>query len=368
MTTLLALALIIQPSAEGLRPVVDRRKLDFGTCVVSDLIKDNADGGKYVQALKDHVNLIEPENDLKPAAMWKGVNEIDFSKPDFLLGAPGKKGWAQGNKIKVRGHVLCYPNEPGYTTPGWLLAKEKELTADQTRELLKNYILTVAGRYKGKISSWDVINEIISDGPNGNQFNVRSSIWFRKLGMDFIPLCFKWAKQADPKAKLYYNDYGCEAGGRKLDDAIAMCNWIRSQGGPVDGIGLQYHIGSWAKVAPGSAFHQTVEKIEKNGYDWMITELDYAVETVTYRPSDPNYGLVPKNPKDLETQGATIGAIVEMALKSKRCKGINLWGITDRHSWIPGFSRNKNGAATMLDADYNAKPAVEYILKALRSK
>ncbi len=367
MTTLLALALLTQPSAEGLRPAADRRKFDFGTCVVSDLIKGNADDGKYVQAIKDHVNLIEPENDLKPAAMWKGPNEIDFSKPDYLLGEPGKKGWAQANKIKVRGHVLCYPNEPGYTTPGWLLAKEKDLTADQTRELLKNYIKQVAGRYKGKISSWDVINEIISDGPNGNKFNVRSSIWYRKLGMEFIPLCFKWAKEADPKAKLYYNDYGCEAGGRKLDDAIAMCNWIRSEGGVVDGIGLQYHVSTWAKVVPGSGFYQAVEKIEKNGYDWMITELDYAIPVQSFPSTDANFGIIPKEVQDYRVQGVAYGEIMQLALSSKRCKGVNMWGITDRHSWIPGFSQGKNGCALILDANYNAKPAVGYILKALQT-
>ena len=368
MTTLLAAALLATPSADGLRAAADRRRFDLGTCVVPDLLKANADDGKYVQAVKDHVNLVEPENDLKPAALWKGPNEYDFSKSDFLLGEPGKKGWAQANKVKVRGHVLCYPNEPGYTTPGWLLAKEKELTPDQTRELLKNYIHTVAKRYKGKIYMWDVVNEAISDGPNGNRFNVRSSIWYRKLGLEFLPLCFKYAKEADPKAKLYYNEYGCEAGGRKLDDMIEMCNWIRSQGGKVDGIGLQYHIGSWAKITPGSSFYQTVEKIEKNGYDWMVTELDYGIEMTQLPRTDPNFGLLPKNSKDFEAQGEAFGAIVKMVLNSKRGKGVNFWGITDRHSWIPGFSRNKNGAALLLDQNYAPKPGVEYVLKALQTK
>lgn len=346
---------------DGLRNYADQRKFDLGSCAVSDLLKANADDGKYIQALRDNVNLIEPENDLKPASMWKGPTEIDFSKPDFLI------DWAEKNKIKVRGHVLCYPNEPGYTTPGWLLAKEKDLSAEQTKELLKNYIHQVAGRYNGKISSWDVINEIISDGPNGNQFNVRSSIWYRKLGMEFIPLCFKWAKEADPHAKLYYNDYGCEAGGRKLDDAIAMCNWIRSQGGTVDGIGLQYHVSTWAKVVPGSSFYETVQKIEKNGYDWMVTELDYAIPTVTYPRGDANYGVIPKEVQDLRVQGVAYGEIMELALSSKRCKGVNMWGITDRHSWIPGFSGNKTGCATILSNNYSRKPAYGYIQKALQT-
>lgn len=365
MTTTLAAALILSPAPASLRQAADLRRFDFGSCVVSDNIKNNIDGGKYVNGLKQTVNLIEPENDLKPAAMWKNATTIDFTKPDFLLGAPGKKGWAQEMRMKVRGHVLCYPNEPGYTTPSWLLSQESSLSATQVKDLLRNYVQTVARRYQGKIYMWDVMNEVISDSANGNQFNVRSSIWYRKLGMEFIPLCFKWAAEADPRAKLYYNDYGIETTGRKLDDTIAMCNWIRSQGGRVDGIGLQYHIGTWANVAPGSSFYQAVAKIEQNNYDWMVTELDYGIDVVQYPSDHPSYGIVPLNAADLTKQANTYKQVVTMVMNSRRGKGVNMWGFTDKHSWIPGFSQGKRGAALIYDATYAPKPAHAAVMQAL---
>ena len=355
-----------QSAQLGLRRDADRIKLNLSSAVQSDLIKNNADNGSYRNALVKNLNMIEPENDLKPASIWKGINNYDFSKPDYLLGAPGQTGWAQANRMKVRGHVLLYPNEPGYTTPTWLLNMESQLTTQQVRDLLRDYIYAVAGRYKGKIAMWDVINEAIADSQNSRPFNLRNTFWYRKLGTQFLVLAFQYAAEADPEAKLYYNDYNIERGGWKADSAISMCNFIRQSGARVDGIGLQYHLWINESISPNDAHYQVVNKFEQNNYDWQITELDISMPVVQYPSNHALFGIVPVTASDLVVQSKVYDNAFKLGLSSSRCKGIQTWGITDRRSWIPSFTNGTRGAALILDANYGRKPAYASLTKLLR--
>lgn len=355
-----------QSAQIGLRKDADRIRLNLSTAVQSDLIRNFADNTAYPTSVSRNFNMIEPENDLKPASLWKGINNYDFSKPDFLLGAPGKTGWAQANRMKVRGHVLLYPNEPGYTTPQWLLNMESQLTTNQVRDLLRDYIYTVAGRYKGKIAMWDVVNEAIADSRNSRPFNLRDSFWYRKLGTQFLVLVFQYAAEADPQAKLYYNDYNIERGGWKADSVVSMLNFIRQSGAKVDGIGLQYHIGANETFAVNDAHYQVVSKFEQNNYDWQITELDVAVDVVKYPSTNPLFGIVPVRESDLALQATAYEGAFKLGLSSERCKGIQTWGFTDRRSWIPEFSGGSRGAALILNASYARKPAYASLSKLLR--
>jgi endo-1,4-beta-xylanase len=356
-----------QFTTSGLRPEALRLGMNLGTAVQSDALKNNMDSGLYRSAVSQNMTMIEPENDLKPASLWKGIGQYDFSKPDYLLGAPGQTGWAQANRMKVRGHVLLYPNEPGYTTPQWLLNMESQLTTAQVRDLLRDYIYTVAGRYAGKIAMWDVVNAAIADSLNTRPFNLRNSFWYRKLGTEFLVLAFRYAAEADPSAKLYYNDYGIERGGWKADSVVNMLNFIRQSGVRVDGIGLQYHIGLWDSFAANDAHYQVVNKFELNNYDWQVTELDVAIDVVQYPSTNPLYGLVPVRQSDLQSQSALYNGVFKLGLSSPRCKGIQMWGITDKLSWIPQFTNGSKGAASLLNGSYAAKPAYSTLLKLLRS-
>ena len=68
----------------------------------------------------------------------------------------------------------------------------------------------VAGRYRGKIGAWDVVNEALADGPSGQ---LRSDSPFTALGPTFIDEAFRAAHEADPDAQLFYNDYEIEGEG-----------------------------------------------------------------------------------------------------------------------------------------------------------
>lgn len=365
-STLAAASAIGLPNSTGLRDLARGHRLVFGTAAPISALRSNADSGKFVDVLTSQFNLVEPENDLKPPAIWTGPREYKFGEIDWLLGEPGKKGWAQEHKMKVRGHVLIYARDDGYTVSQWLRSSEKDLSKEQASELLHDYIFALAGRYKGKIAMWDVANEAIDDGPNNNPFNLRNSFWFRKLGPEFLVLAFKWAHEADPKAELYYNDYGIESGGTKGKHVLDLVKWLKEQKAPIHGVGMQYHIDCRTKVEPGGPFYAYVEEIRKLKLAYMVTELDVAVPVTSLPFGDPNRGTVPKDPADLDAQAQVYTSVVKMALASKNCHGVNIWGLTDKHSWIPMISRGRTGAATLYSKDYEPKPAYNALVELLK--
>lgn len=367
MITVGIAALLFQSPFVPLRQVADHSQFNLGSAVDAWALQGNLDGGAYEANIVREVNMVEPENDLKPPAIWTGPVQYNFANSDFLLGAPGQTGWAGTNKLKVRGHVLVYARDDGYTIPGWLLASEISITPTQARTMLHDYITTLVGRYKGKIAIWDVINECIDDSPNGNPYNLRNSFWFRKLGPDFIVDAFKDAHAADPAAKLYINDYSIEGGGTKADELLNLVTYARSQGAPVNGIGLQYHIGLWASAQPGDGHYQMVQRIANLGLKFMVTELDVAIPVVNYPQTDPRFGLVASNPQDLVNQAALYGSVMKMCVSSKNCEGAQTWGFSDRLSWIPTFEYGM-GAALPFDGAYQPKAAAWQIEKVLQTR
>jgi len=211
-----------------------------------------------------------------------------------------------------------------------------------------------------------VVNEAIDDRPNQNPFNLRDSFWFRKLGPEFLVQAFQWAHEADPKAELYYNEYSVEWGGPKAQHLLDLAKWLKDQGAPIGGIGLQYHIDCHTVVAPGDGHYQLLDQIRKLGLNYMITELDVAVPLKQFPAGDANVGRVPENPADLDAQAKVYASVFQMALSTSWCHGIQIWGLSDGHSWIPGTSHGRNGLATLFDWDYKPKPAYDAIETVLK--
>jgi endo-1,4-beta-xylanase len=341
----------------SLRDLAKKRHFTIGSAMPASNLKNDIDDGRYAATAASTFNLLELENDLKPPAIWTGPHEYHFSDVDFIVGEPGKRGWAQKHGLKLRGHVLVYARDDGYTLPQWLRSTGPAMSKEDASALLHGYIKAVAGRYRGKVSMWDVANEAIDDRPNSNPFNLRSSFWFKKLGPEFLVMAFKWVHEADPKVELYYNDYSVEGGGTKAQHMLDLAKWLKEQGAPITGLGLQYHIDCRTSIIPGDGHYQLIDAIRKLRLAYMITELDVAVPVKRLPAGDPDRGLVPQDPADLDLQAKTYAAVFQMALSSRNCHGINIWGLTDRFSWIPGFSGGRNGAATLFDKDYKPKAA-----------
>ncbi|MDR3687774.1 MAG: endo-1,4-beta-xylanase [Fimbriimonas sp.] len=349
----------------GLRALAKRHHLNIGSAMPVASLRNDIDSGQYSAAAIYTFNMLEPENDFKPPAVWTGPREYRFTEGDFLLGEPGKTGWAQAHGFKVRGHVLVYAQDFGYTLPQWLRKSESSLSKEDASALLHDYIFALAGRYRGKVAMWDVANEAIDDRPNQNPYNLRNSFWFRKLGPEFLVLAFKWAHEADPRAELYYNEYGIEGGGQKAQHLLDLVKWLKEQGAPIKGVGLQYHIDCHTSISPGDGHYKLIDDLQRLRLAYMITELDVAVR-LRLPSANTNRDQLPNDPNDIDAQARVYASVFQMALSSRNCHGVQIWGLNDRYSWIPGVSQGRNGLATILDRDYKPKPAYAAIEDLLR--
>ncbi len=217
---------------------------------------------------------------------------------------------------RMRGHTLVWHSQ----LPGWVSSIRD---ANTLRSVMNNHITTVANRYRGKIHSWDVVNEAFADGGSGQ---LRSSVFRDVLGNGFLEEAFRTARTADPGAKLCYNDYNIEDwNAAKTQGVYRMVRDFKARGVPIDCVGLQAHFG--AGGPPGS-FQTTVSSFAALGVDVQITELDIA-------QASPN------------AYANTVRACMNVA----RCTGITVWGIRDSDSW------RANENPLLFDRNGNKKPA-----------
>lgn len=185
----------------------------------------------------------------------------DFAAADAIV------EFAQKHNLKLIGHTLCWHSQ----VPRWMREPEpgqSELTKEVLLTRLRDHIMTVAGRYKGRIHGWDVVNEAINDGAG----DYRQSVFFKVIGKEYLALAFKWAREADPAAELYYNDYNLDANDHKRATALELVKYLREQGCRIDGIGLQGH---YNLTTPTIAkIDETIGMFAALGLKVHITELD----------------------------------------------------------------------------------------------
>lgn len=293
------------------------------------------DAGASALAVK-HLNTATAENDMK----WQSLNPW-----------PGRYNWeaadgfvdfCEQNQMVPIGHCLVWHSQ----VPRWLFRDDSgnALTRDALLARMKDHILTVVGRYKGRVKGWDVVNEALNE--NGT---LRDSQWLRIIGegsqdkqYDFIEKAFQWAHEADPDAELYYNDYGLETSKAKCDGAVAIVKHLKSKGLRVDGVGVQLH---------GSLAHPSVEGLEyaitslaASGVKVMVTELDLRTQTRGYRGADigrvSRQSTQDSNADAAETQrklAEKYAEIFSVLLKHKKdITRVTFWGVYDGASWIGG--------------------------------
>ncbi|CAF0762907.1 unnamed protein product [Adineta ricciae] len=332
----------------GLKVSASLRGLLLGAAVVVKYLQPNIDQGQYNSNVVKNYQLIVPGYELKPEHIWLDENVYNFSDADWLLGAtPNTTGWVQQNGMQLRGHTLVWAYD--MRIPRWLLDREASITPEKAKTLLRNYIYTVVGRYRGKIQWWDVINELISNYNNTRPFYIANSFWYRKLGIDYVKYAYIFAHEADPDAKLYYNDFGIQQGGFKADRVFDLIDWLKSENVPIHGVGIQWHIKVSETVTPGDAHYQTAQRFIDRNLDLMVTELDISIPMVDSHPVDPN---------DIQRQGLAYRSILDYVLYfAPRTPALLTWGFTDRYSWIPAATNYTQGEALPLDANYQPKPA-----------
>ena len=204
-----------------------------------------------------HFNVLTPENCMKPALVHPQEDTWRFDRADALV------RFCEANGLAVFGHTLVWHAQ----TNDWFFRGGDKAAVT---ERLRNHIHTLVGRYQGKVLGWDVVNEAISDRPDPGGENLRNSQWLQTLGPEFLTLAFKFAHEADPKAKLYYNDYNIEAGAKHESSMILLRRLIKD-GAPVHGVGIQGH---WSTHnVPYDAIDRAIADYASLGLKVSITDL-----------------------------------------------------------------------------------------------
>ena len=333
--------LVLADGSEPLRDAAIRRGIYLGTAVNLR----HLDEEPYRTTLAREFNLVEAENEMKWGYLRPARERFRFDAGDRLI------EFATAHVMRVRGHVLLWHQH----NPKWLT--EGKFPPGELRALLNEHITTVVQHFAGKVYAWDVINEVFDD--NGQ---LRDSLWFNQPGIEaagkygYIEEAFRLAHQADPEALLFYNDYSAEEKNPKSDAIYAMVQEFKQHNVPIHGVGFQAHLE--AQGVDHDKFLANLRRFADLGVQVQITELDVRL------PLQPD---ARPTPDQLSQQAAVYRNVAEACVKVKACTAIQMWGITDRYSWVP-FTFKGTGAALPFDADYKPKPAWDALKSALEKR
>jgi endo-1,4-beta-xylanase len=256
---------------------------------------------------------------------------FDFSRGDQLA------AFAAANGLKMRGHTLLWHEQ----LPAWM--SQGSWTRATLEPVLKTYVQTVVAHYRGKVDSWDVVNE-----PLNEDGTMRQNLWYRVIGPDYIALALQWAREADPSARLFVNDFNVEKPHPKRDGLLRLVNDLRAKGAPLDGVGLQAHFTtSW--FATRAELQGTMQMFASLGLRVEITELDVATASAW-------------DPAELARQTAIYGDVGAACRAVAACDRVTTWGITDASTWLGPDKR-----PLPFDVNYAAKPAYTALAAALRA-
>jgi endo-1,4-beta-xylanase len=322
--------------ADSLRAHAAPRGLLVGCAVVPELLTNNQ---PYAGLVAEQCSILVPENALKWQALRPAPDKFDFQGADTIL------AFAGAHDQRMRGHNLCWHE----ALPSWFAAT---VTKDNAQRFLTEHIRTVAGRYAGKLQSWDVVNEAI-DPKSGRADNLRKSPWLELIGPDYLDIAFRSARQADPAVLLTYNDYGIELDTpdqtAKRDAVMALVRGMKARGVPIDAVGVQSHLEASAGL-PGAGLQKFVRDLHGMGMQVFVTELDVNDRKLAGPPEV----------RDLAV-GGMYGDYLAMMLAEPNVNTVLTWGITDRYTWLrgPKFGRADGEPTRPLpfDADLNPTPA-----------
>ena len=289
----------------------------------------------YRRVMAKEFSSLSPENQMKWEFIHPEQDRYRFGPADRII------RYANRHHQVVRGHTLLWHSQ----NPTWLT--EGTFTDDELRKILRRHIRTVVGHFKGEIQQWDVANEIFNDD---GTLRTADNIWIRRLGPGIIADAFRWAHRADPRAKLFFNDYGVESINAKSNAYYALVQELRADGVPVDGFSVQGHL-STQYGFPGD-LQQNLQRFSDLGVETAVTEVD--VRMVLPDGAQPTGD-------QLEQQADYYRMMLEACLSVDSCNSFTLWGFVDTYSWVPVFFADE-GAATVMWDGFERKPAYHAVL------
>jgi endo-1,4-beta-xylanase len=317
------------------------------------------------QLAVQHYNTITPENVLKWERVHPSRGTYDFVPSDAYVDFGTK------HHMAIIGHTLVWHSQ----VPRWVFedASGKPLGRDALLAVMRDHIMTVVGRYRGRIKGWDVVNEALNEDGT-----LRQTPWLKAIGEDYLVKAFQYAHEADPSAELYYNDYSLE-NAPKRDGAVRLIQRLQQAGVKVAAVGSQSHVKmDWPTSAQ---YDSTINAFAALGVHVNITELDVDVLPPAVRgqsadvatrgtastASNPWPGGLPDS---VQTALARRYAALFRVFVAHRdvIDRVTFWGVGDGDSWLNNWPvPGRTSYPLLFDRQDRTKPAFDSVLATSRS-
>jgi len=303
--------------ADSLRAHAEGVGLHFGFAVVPELLdmegaRTQSTNDPYTRAVIAQADILVAENAMKWSSLRPTSTTFDFTQADKLFDFAALCGQL------VRGHNLCWHEQ----LPSWFA---KTATRENAQALLTQHIQIVAGRYVGRVQSWDAVNEAVHI-PDGRADGLRKSPWLDLIGPEYVEMVFATAALADPQAKLTYNDYDIELDTpeqtAKRGQVLMLVRRLHARGVPIGAVGIQSHLQATGP-APGAGLIGFVRELAGMGIEVYVTEMDVNTHLL---------------PGASEAQDAAVAEVyrnyLALVLPEPNVKAVLTWGISDAHTWL----------------------------------
>lgn len=328
----------------------------------------NADQSLGRDAIADAIvgsqfDSISPENTLKWESVHPRADMYDFRVPDAYV------AYGERHHMYIVGHVLVWHNQ----TPSWVFKDQdgRPLSRTVLLQRLRAHILTVVGRYRGRINAWDVVNEAIDD-----EGSFRQSPWYKILGEDYIAKAFEYAHEADPNAELIYNDYSV-VNPAKRAGVVALVKQLKAAGVPITTVGIQGHYDlTWPSV---QALDDTISEFAALGVKVAITELDFDVLPPALKKKTAEITMRAESEPALDPYTAGLPDAVQAQLTQRYLDvfrvclkhrdvvdRVTVWGVTDAGSWKNDWPvKGRTNYPLLFNRDGSPKPVVAALIGAV---
>lgn len=244
-----------QPSTP-LKVIAASRGIRFGASARVSSLRDH----DFVKLLQREADVTAAANAFKWHVMARNSREPDYNRIDHFVGFAERLGFRQ------RGHAIIWDKKQ--YIPSW--AKDIIDTANGAEALILERTHTLVSRYRGRLASWDVVNE----GVNWNTGKFENGPLFRALGIEYAALAFHAAHDADPLAELVYNDYVLPHHPMHQTGVLDFLDKMERRHAPVTTVGLQGHIKLAAAGKGLRDWERFLSELAARNLSIIVTELD----------------------------------------------------------------------------------------------
>lgn len=317
-----------------------------------------------LELIRGQFDILTPANCMKWDHLQPREGQFDFQQADAFV------AFAEANRQKVAGHCFVW-NRPETSTKWVFQDGDKPADAALVLQRMQTHIRTVMGRYRGRVHSWDVVNEALDDG----KAFLRRTPWTETLGDEVVAKAFQCARRADPAATLVYNDYNIETPAKRAK-LLRLLAQLRDANARADVVGIQGH---WEiDRVPFEQIEETIVALHGAGVKVAVTELDIdMVPREKYFAGGSQREEVVKQdpyaegcPADvLQRQADQYGRLFQIfARHSEKLDRVTLWGVTDRVSWLNAWPWKRVNHPLLFDRQAKPKPAFFAVLDAARGR